>query len=111
MVDETGLKDWVLGNIIAGGVPNGECRFSLDGDGANLTRRFRIDGAEYDVGTLPPEGQALLERMTFAQLRLQELANQQALLTKAKNAYIADLKLEIVQGRTGVDLVGLFGDN
>lgn len=76
-----------------------------------MTKRFRIDGAEYDAGMLPPEGQALVERMTFAQFRLQELMNQQALLTKAKNAYIADLKSEIVQGRTGLDFGELFGDD
>ena len=76
-----------------------------------MTQRFRIDGDEYEAETLPPEGKAILERMTFAQMRLQELMNQQALLTKAKNAYIADLKSEIVQGRTGVDLGGLFSDD
>jgi hypothetical protein len=76
-----------------------------------MTQRFRIDGNEYDAGSLPPEGKALLERMTFAQMRLQELMNQQALLTTAKNAYIADLKAEIVQGRTGIDLGALFSDD
>ena len=76
-----------------------------------MTQRFRIDGAEYDAASLPPEGQALVERMTFAQLRLQELMNQQALLTKAKNAYIADLKTQIIQGRTGLDLGALFSDD
>lgn len=76
-----------------------------------MTQRFRIDGAEYDAGMLPPEGQALVERMTFATLRLQELMNQQALLTKAKNAYIADLTAEIIKGRTGVDLGALFSDD
>ena len=76
-----------------------------------MTQHFRIDGDEYEAETLPPEGKALLESMTFAQMRLQELMNQQALLTKAKNAYIADLKSEIVQGRTGVDLGALFSDD
>ena len=76
-----------------------------------MTKRFRIDGDEYDAGSLPAEGKALLESMTFAQMRLQELMNQQALLTKAKNAYIADLKTEIIQGRTGVDLGALFSDD
>ena len=33
-----------------------------------------------------------------------------ALLTKARNAYIADLKTEIIEGRTGVDLGALFDD-
>jgi hypothetical protein len=76
-----------------------------------MTQRFRIDGDEYDAASLPKEGQALVESMTFAQMRLQELNNQKARLTKAKNAYIADLKLEIVQRRTGVDLGALFSDD
>ena len=76
-----------------------------------MTKRFRIDGNEYEAETLPKEGQALVESLTFAQMRLQELINQQALLTKAKNAYIADLKSEIIQGRTGVDLGALFSDD
>ena len=76
-----------------------------------MTQRFRIDGAEYDAALLPKEGQALLDLMTFAQARVRELTNQQALLTKAKNAYIADLKSEIIQGRTGVDLGALFSDD
>jgi hypothetical protein len=54
---------------------------------------------------------ALVERLSFAHLQVQALSNQQALLTKAKNAYIADLKSEIVQGRTGVDLGALFSDD
>lgn len=76
-----------------------------------MTRCFRIDDAEYDAETLPPAGKALVEKMTFAQLRLQEMINQQALLTKAKNAYIAELKAEIVKARSGVDLGALFSDD
>lgn len=76
-----------------------------------MTKRFRIDGAEYDVEALSAEGRALVERLTFTHLQLQALSNQKALLTKAKNAYISDLKSEIVQGRTGVDLGALFSDD
>ncbi len=76
-----------------------------------MTKRFRLDGAEYDLGALSAEGRALVERLSFAHLQVQTLSNQQALLTKAKNAYIADLKSEIVQGRTGVDLGALFSDD
>ena len=75
-----------------------------------MSQRFRIDGVEYATDGLNQEGRDLVARLTFARLTLQELNNQQALLTKAKNAYIADLKLEIVQGRTGVDLGSLFSD-
>jgi hypothetical protein len=76
-----------------------------------MSQRFRIDGVEYDIETLTQEGRDLVSRLTFARLRQQELSNQIALLTKAKNAYIADLKSEIIQGRTGVDLGALFSDD
>ena len=76
-----------------------------------MNNRFRLDGAEYDADALTAEGRALVERLGFTHLQIQSLSNQQALLTKAKNAYIADLKSEIVQGRTGVDLGALFSDD
>ena len=76
-----------------------------------MTRSFSIDGVEYDAARLSPEGKALLDLMSIAQARVRELMNQQALLTKAKNAYIEDLKSEIIQGRTGVDLGALFSDD
>ena len=76
-----------------------------------MNKCFRIDGDEYDSGSLPEEGKALLELMTFVQSRVQELTNQMALHTRAKNAYISDLKAEIIQGRTGVDLGALFSDD
>ena len=76
-----------------------------------MSQRFRMDGVEYGTEGLSQEGRDLVARLTFARLTLQELSNQQALLTKAKNAYIADLKTEIVKGRTGVDLGALFSDD
>lgn len=56
-----------------------------------MTKRFRLDGAEYDLGALSAEGMALVERLSFAHLQVQSLSNQKAVLKKAKNAYIADL--------------------
>lgn len=76
-----------------------------------MRRRFSIDGVEYHLDALSAEGRGLVERLSFVHLQVQTLSNQMALLTKAKNAYIADLKLEIVQGRTGLDLCSLFGDD
>lgn len=76
-----------------------------------MSKRFRIDGVEYAMEGLSQEGKNLVARLTFTRLTLQELSNRMALMTKAKNAYIADLKLEIVQGRTGVDLGTLFSED
>ena len=76
-----------------------------------MSQRFRMDGVEYGTEGLSQEGNDLVARLTFARLTLQELSNQQAILTQAKNAYIADLKMEIVQGRTGVNLGALFSED
>ncbi len=76
-----------------------------------MTKLFRLDGVQYDVEALSDEARELFERLTFTQLQVQALLNQRAILTKAKNAYIADLKSEIVQGKTGVDLNALFVDD
>jgi len=76
-----------------------------------MSQRFRIDGVEYTTDSLSQEGRDIVARLAFARLQQQELSNQITLLTKAKNAYIADLKTEIIQGRTGVDLGSLFSDD
>ena len=76
-----------------------------------MSQRFRIDGVEYNTGGLSQEGRDLVERLTFTRLALQEMSNEMALLSKAKNAYIADMKTEIVEGRTGLDLGALFSDD
>ena len=76
-----------------------------------MSPRFRIDGVEHATEDLSQEGRDLVALLTFTRLTLQEMSNQMALLTKAKNAYIAELKTEIIKGRTGVDLGALFSDD
>jgi hypothetical protein len=76
-----------------------------------MTKSVRIDNVEYDMEQLSQAGRDLYERLSFTQSRLQEYNNMLALLMKAKNAYIVDLKTEIVKGRTGVDLGALFSDD
>lgn len=71
----------------------------------------RAEQLAIDPATLGPEGRALLDRLRFVEAQLQELVNMQALLTKARNAYIADLKLEMVQGRSGLRFADLFSDS
>ena len=58
---------------------------------------LRLDGVQYDIRALAPSARVLAERLTFVQQRLQELHNQQAMLTKARNAYITDLKTELLR--------------
>lgn len=76
-----------------------------------MTDKFEIDGLEYKIEELSNEGKILLDRLVFANLKLHELKNQRALFTKAKNAYIADIKFEVVQSESGFDLDNLFDED
>ena len=75
-----------------------------------MARTLRLDGKDYDVSELSEEGRRTLALYQHATAQMQEAENTMALLTKARNAYIADLKNEIIEGRTGVDLGALFDD-
>ena len=72
--------------------------------------RFRLDGKEYETQQLSQECRELVERLRFVRLTIQDIENRMALLSKAKNGYIEDLKTEIIQERTGVDFSNLFSD-
>ena len=72
---------------------------------------FTIDGREYTTDTLDDGGLLVYKQLQFIKLRMLELGNQQAILNKAKNAYISDLNAEIVQGKSGVNLSDLFSDD
>lgn len=76
-----------------------------------MKQRFKLDNLEYEISSMSHEGRELVERLNFIQFKLQELKNNIALLSKAKNAYINDLKAEIVQARTGVDFGDLFSND
>lgn len=72
---------------------------------------FTIDGREYTTDTLDDGGLLVYKQLQFIKLRMLELGNQQAILNKAKNAYISDLNAEIVQGKSGINLSDLFSDD
>ena len=76
-----------------------------------MSSLFQIDGVEYAADTLTPEGKMLLVRLQFTQLKIQELSNQQAVLTNSKNAYISDLGAEIVRSKSGIDLSSLISED
>ena len=76
-----------------------------------MDQRFKVDGREYEISSLGQEGKELVGKLTFINVKLQELQNSIALLSKAKNGYIEDLKTEIIQERTGVDFSDLFSDD
>ena len=75
-----------------------------------MVKTLRLDGQDYDVSLLSAQGQETLVAYRHATQQLQQAHNMKALLTKARNAYIADIKHEIIKGKSGVDFSALFED-
>ena len=75
-----------------------------------MIKTLKLDDQDYDVSTLSEAGLANLAHFQHVTAQLQEAQNLHAVLTKARHAYIADLKNEIVKGKSGVDLSALFDD-
>ena len=69
---------------------------------------LRIYGAVYEISQFSEELKKIVAELIFVQSKLNELQNNLALLSRAKNGYIVDLKSEIVELRTGVDFDDLF---
>ena len=77
---------------------------------AETPQILRLDGEDYDLSKASEEAKALVARLQHLDRLFEEKSNLMALLTKAKNAYIADLKTEIIKNKTGVDLSSLFDE-
>lgn len=75
-----------------------------------MSRRLRIDGVEFDPAQLSPEAKTQVRLIRFADEKLKELTNMQALLTRAKRSYIDGLEREIIKARSGVDFTTLLSD-
>ena len=71
---------------------------------------FQIDGEKYSTHGLSPEGIQLVTLVRFTSKRIRDLSSQHALLMKAKNAYITDIKSEVVEHRSGLDIGALFSE-
>lgn len=72
-----------------------------------MVDRIELDGESLDAAALPDASREVLEAFLFAQDRLREAEALQAVLIRARNSYIAELRGEIVTARSGVDLSAL----
>lgn len=75
-----------------------------------MTGKLRLDNAEYDIAALSDQARAQLAMVQFADSRIAELTNMQALLTRAKKSYIDGLEREIIKARSGIDFSTLLSD-
>ena len=68
-----------------------------------MNKRIRIENTEYEAEMLSEKGRTLVNLISWAEKSLSERNNLVQVLSKAKNAYIDDLKAEVIKARTGVD--------
>lgn len=69
--------------------------------------KFKLDGKEYDLDELNEKCKVLKQEVDKVSLRIRESQNMQAILTKAKRAYIDDLKSEMLAAKSGFDFSDL----
>ena len=75
-----------------------------------VQNKFKFEDVEYGADDLSEDNIKRFLKLQFIQGKLQELQDNAALLHKAKNGYIADLKDEIISGKLGVDIVDLISE-
>lgn len=67
--------------------------------------KIKINDQEYDVASLSKECQILIDKLSVTDARITDNRNMQALLLKAKRAYIADIKSEMLAEKAGFDFL------
>ena len=66
--------------------------------------KIKLDGVEFDTDQFSENSKNLLAELQKLEKSIQEKNNLVAIFTKAKRAYIADLKQEMISSKAGLDL-------
>ena len=69
-----------------------------------MVKAIRIDGVDYPLDNLSPEGKETFAAIQYTDTRLQELKGLMAVMGRAKNGYVEDIKREILSEKTGLFL-------
>ena len=73
-----------------------------------MSEHVTLDGQSYLIAELTDSAKRLVTNLHFTRERISTLSNRHSLLIRAKNGYVSDLNVEIVEGKTGIDLGQLF---
>ena len=65
--------------------------------------KIEIDGKRYSTSDLTDVAKNILENLEIVRIATRERNNMTAILTKAKQAYIAELKSEMLSAKSGFD--------
>ena len=69
-----------------------------------------IDGERYSVTNMPERSKKIIQLNWSTQKEIGKLINEHAVVTRAKNAYIEDLKTEVIEAKSGLDMSKLFSE-
>lgn len=72
---------------------------------------FNIDDKLYRLDDFSPVGKELIARLVFVMEHIKHLKNNLAVLNRAKNAYMDDLKLEAIEEKSGINIADLFSSD
>ena len=75
-----------------------------------VEQTFQFEQVDYNTAELSAEALQLYKKLNDTQNIIKEKKDNTALLHKAKNAYIIDLKNEIVSAKSGMDFDFLLSD-
>ena len=68
-----------------------------------MAQKINIDNREYDIDSLTDAARKFVEQLHGLDTVINEKINLSAVLLKAKKAYIADLKSEMLSRKAGFD--------
>ena len=66
--------------------------------------KVTLDDIDYDLDVSSETAQKIFLEVQKVDMHLKEKTNMVAILTKAKRAYIADLKQEMISSKAGLNL-------
>ena len=69
----------------------------------DMVTKVSVDGSEYAIDAMTEQGKKLTGLLQAVDARIKEKADLVSVLTRAKKAYIADLKSEILSKKAGFD--------
>lgn len=68
-----------------------------------MSETFELDGEQYSLGDVSDRAKKIVKELNALEGNLREKIDLMAIFTKAKNAYMAELKSEILSRKSGFD--------
>lgn len=71
---------------------------------------LRLEGVDYNVSTLPAQARAIVALIQTTDELIADRTKKMKVILTVRQQKLDELKTEIIQGKTGVDLGSLFSD-